>query len=85
MTPQLLILLSVFVCVAALCGGAALLLAGNSHSNAEDRLDLLTSAGGAGGRRVEEESPSLLARPAGRNRGVRRDALFAVRQPARVA
>lgn len=63
MDIYLLILLAVFLCVAALVGGVVLIFSGHSSSQLESRLDMLTASGGAGMRKPVEESPSLLAGP----------------------
>ena len=64
MDPQILIVAAVFGCVVALVGAVAVLLGSNSTSNAEERLQLLTTTvGGSSGRRGDRESVSLLAGP----------------------
>ncbi|MCO6455562.1 MAG: type II secretion system F family protein [Pirellulaceae bacterium] len=56
-----LIVAAVFVGVTALVGGVALLLRGSRSSLAEDRLELLTGAGGAAVRTSPGNTPSLWA------------------------
>jgi tight adherence protein B len=58
----IVILLSAFIGVTALVIGLAMLFRGDDGGRVEDRLQMLTAAGGRGAAR-EEEKPNLLAHP----------------------
>ena len=60
MTAPIFIIGAVFLCVAALIGGVAMLLASKSNTSVEDRLDLLTTSRGAGAKRAQADNPTLL-------------------------
>ena len=59
----ILVLVAVFICVAALVGGVALLLHGDSGTAVEDRLEVLTGSGPARTSRDGAGEPTLLASP----------------------
>lgn len=63
MHPQLIILAAVFLCVAGLIGGVALVLASKSTSSLEDRLQALTLPRGPKAKRAEPEASALLSGP----------------------
>jgi tight adherence protein B len=64
MTPVILIAITAGVCVAALVGGVALMMQGDSVSAAEDRLSALTNRK-SGGKSSAEAEVSILASPLG--------------------
>ena len=68
MTPTLIII-CVFVCVAALVGGVAMVLLGKSSNEVEERLDLFTS-GGSGSARDKAEKLQLLTHDLDQARGL---------------
>lgn len=58
-----IIIAAAFVGVAALVGGVAMLLRGNHGNAVEDRLEVLTGAGGAGLKEASSNMPTLLTQP----------------------
>jgi tight adherence protein B len=62
MSP-IIVAIAAFIGVAALVGGVAMLLRGNSDSAVEDRLDQLANAGVGGMGREAREKSSVLASP----------------------
>jgi tight adherence protein B len=60
---QIVIIIAVFAGVAALVGSVAVMFSGNSNTDVEDRLQMLTASGGFGAKGKVAESTSLLNSP----------------------
>lgn len=58
-----IIIVAVFICVAALVGGVAIIFRGESTTAVEDRLQVLAGAGGAGLKEKSKSESSLLSSP----------------------
>ncbi len=77
MFSPIIILIAVFVFVTAVIAAVAMTFGGKSSTDLEDRLDFLTAAGAATGRKGigSQEMPTLLAQPLGEQRTLA-EALF---------